>query len=169
MHITNIVAKTSTHKLDLDELHLGLSAAGKNVSRPNKFPGLVLRLQHGTVTFFKSGAVMMNGVKTMNDLPMLYSDLVYATIAWKLRYAPPVVVNVSASFKTNDRVYIEKFYTRYQSVCFYNPDIGNAAEVKLGGSCIALLHPTGNGILTGAKTVEEMYDCWQRLVNMLYW
>ena len=111
------------------------------------------------------GLVTMNGINEGN-LIVFHTELTYALVGYGIRFAPPEITNIAARFRTDIHVNAITFY--YQNPCFYNPELSNAIEVKVGG-CKALLHHTGNGILTGARSRGELEHAWDELLCMIAW
>ena len=169
MHITNIVAKCTTTPLDLDDAFVCLTCDGYNVSKPSKFPAVFLRLEHETCALFKTGTVTINGIKSVRDITNVYTELWDAFSSTGRRFSGPSIVNIVASFRTDNKVNLEVVSQRHKDICSYTPELSNSAEISLEKSCKVLLHSSGNGIITGAKSVDELNDCWFHVVNIVYW
>lgn len=167
--ITNVVAKTKTRNLDVDEVYLLLSCKCCVVWKLPRFGAVCFTMSRATVTMFGTGTVTLNGFRKPEDLPYIMTDLVYLLIELKLRFDAPVIVNIVAKFQTGQPRNLVELYLRNQSRCFLNPEVTNSLELRLGGSLRVLLHSTGKGIITGARSKGEISDAFNNAVNLVYW
>lgn len=166
--ITNIVAKTKTDRLvELDELYLLLELNGHKSKYNNRFPAVFVRMNNGSCTIFSTGTVTLNGIRKFSQIPLLIDELQQTMTETGIRLRTDYnVVNIVATFETGIKIDISKLGTLANS--YYNPDDFNSVKVHLGGRCCALVHHTGNGIVTGSTSIAQLTQGWKDLLECLH-
>jgi len=132
---------------------------------PERFPALISRNPDlgGTVMLYPNGSITTSGAKTMkqtDDLIKLVESVCGST-AENFK-----VNNIVARLDAGVRPDLERMANENASVS-YEPEIICAAIFKVTPATVMVFY-TGNGIVTGCKTFDQLKTCYQETLDFLY-
>lgn len=162
MKVTNIVAKAKTRQVDLDDVFIYLSAKKVGVKMPQKFPALFVKL-----SVFGTGTITLNGIKSLEELSMASVEMKALFQEYGLQFTEPKVVNVVATFEAGRKVNLHQLLEKIKSTAFLNLELSNNLEIRFGTSGRVLLHPTGNGIISGAASIDDANQIWDNITKIV--
>lgn len=165
--ISNIVAKSQTSRLDLDDLFclddLFLTLSNKKCRYTSAFPAVFAKFSQGTCTFFSTGTVTMNGCKSLASVNELCEEL--NSLGYHAKFGTPAIVNVVSQFYTNRRAFLEIMKNSIDAI--YEPELSNSLHIRFDKSVRTLLHGSGNGIITGVASPESIQPVLDFLIMLL--
>ncbi len=170
VNIENIVATVSLDQtLDLRMIERSILTVEYN---PEKFPGLVYRLDSPKVTalIFKSGKMVVTGAKSTRDL----IEAVKKIVRNLKKHGIPIhgrskvqIQNIVASANLNVCVDLERAALTLEN-SMYEPEqfpglIHRMDEPRV----VLLIFGSGKMVITGAKREEEVYEAVKRIYEKL--
>lgn len=170
VQIENIVATVILeHELDLQFIESKIEDVEYN---PDRFPGLIYRLQVPKVTalIFKSGKMVVTGAKSINQLVNAVK-IIMRNLKEKgvpLRGRPRIQVqNIVASANLGIDVDLEKTALLIENT-MYEPEQFPGLIYRMRDPYVVLLiFSSGRMVITGAKREEEVYEAVEKVFNTL--
>ncbi len=170
VQIENIVATVILeHELDLQFIESKIEDVEYN---PDRFPGLIYRLQVPKVTalIFKSGKMVVTGAKSINQLVNAVK-IIMRNLKEKgvpLRGRPRIQVqNIVASANLGVDVDLEKTALLIENT-MYEPEQFPGLIYRMRDPYVVLLiFSSGRMVITGAKREEEVYEAVEKVFNTL--
>ncbi|MEM0355858.1 MAG: TATA-box-binding protein [Desulfurococcaceae archaeon] len=143
------------------------------IYQPDKFPGLVFRIEKpkATALIFRSGKMVVTGTKSMNMLIEVVKKIVkYLNRAGIDIVSKPrtQVQNIVASGDIGARVNLEEAAYTLED-CIYEPEQFPGLIHKMRDPHVVLLiFSSGKMVLTGAKEEIEVAIAVEKIANRLY-
>lgn len=166
---SRIVSKL--HKLDLRAIS---NILPNSKFEKQKFAAITIRLGQPvcTVLLFTSGKMVLTGCKSMLDC-ILASTSVHE----HMRKGFPgvhftlepvkiqnIVGNAQIRLEKHERVDLQRFYTDHNVFCTYQPNMFPGLIYRPSDMPIVLLiFFSGKVVITGAKTMSDVYSSWKQL------
>jgi transcription initiation factor TFIID TATA-box-binding protein len=164
-----------SHKLDLRAIsHL----LPNSHFEKQKFAAITIRLGQPvcTVLLFTSGKMVLTGCKSVLDC-VLASKQVFAS----MRLGFPGVVftlecvkiqnivgNAHVILQPTELLDLQKFYSDYNVYCTYQPNMFPGLIYRPPDmSVVLLVFYSGKIVITGAKTMSNVYDSWHEFSSTL--
>jgi transcription initiation factor TFIID TATA-box-binding protein len=163
------------HKLDLRAIS---NILPNSKFEKQKFAAITIRLGQPvcTVLLFTSGKMVLTGCKSMLDC-ILASTSVHE----HMRKGFPgvhftldpvkiqnIVGNAQIRLKPHERIDLQRFYTDHNVFCTYQPNMFPGLIYRPSDMPIVLLiFFSGKVVITGAKTMSDVYGSWKQLCVML--
>lgn len=143
--ITNIVIKVvCIDQFDLENLRSKFKCIGKK--RCDRFDAIYLKIDGACLLVFRSGKIIVTGIKTFDIEPILANII----------KDPPIskeIVNITATSKIS--LCFESFI-RKSSFITYEPELFPAANWYPGFGPHIIVYHTGSLIITGAKDIVQI-------------
>lgn len=137
-----------------------------------RFPSCVSRCRETRTTnsIFNSSQVVVGGAKSpASALASAYLcaerirfDLGYNTGVYNFR-----VQNVVSSFGLGYRLNLKYFYFEHYSECNWDPEEFRGIAWELPSKIVIVLFDTGNAVVTGKKTFEDLKGAYEMAVGVL--
>lgn len=143
------------------------------IYQPDKFPGLVFRIEKpkATALIFRSGKMVVTGTKSMNMLIQVVKKIVkYLNKAGIPIVNKPKtqIQNIVASGDIGARVNLEDAAYILED-CIYEPEQFPGLIHKMRDPHVVLLiFSSGKMVLTGAKEEREVADAVNKITSKLY-
>ncbi len=168
--IENIVATVSIDQnIDLEEVERKLN----NVEyRPERFPGLIFRLDEPRVTalIFKSGKMVVTGAKSTQELIKAVKKIFYILKKHGIvgNVKPRIQIqNIVASANLNVEVHLEKAAYLLEN-SMYEPEQFPGLIYRLDyPRVVLLLFSSGKMVVTGAKKEKEVKHAVEKVFQEL--
>jgi len=170
---SRIVSKL--HKLDLRAIS---NILPNSKFEKQKFAAITIRLGQPvcTVLLFTSGKMVLTGCKSMLDC-ILASTSVHE----HMRKGFPgvhftlepvkiqnIVGNAQIRLQQHERIDLQRFYTDHNVFCTYQPNMFPGLIYRPSDMPIVLLiFFSGKVVITGAKTMLDVYGSWKQLCVLL--
>jgi len=143
-----------------------------------KFAAITIRLGQPvcTVLLFTSGKMVLTGCKSMLDC-----ILASTSVLEHMRKGFPgvhftldpvriqnIVGNAHISLKPDERIDLQRFYKDHNVFCTYQPNMFPGLIYRPSDMPIVLLiFFSGKVVITGAKTMSDVYGSWKQLCVLL--
>jgi transcription initiation factor TFIID TATA-box-binding protein len=163
------------HKLDLRAIS---NILPNSKFEKQKFAAITIRLGQPvcTVLLFTSGKMVLTGCKSMLDC-ILASTSVYH----HMRQGFPgvhfqlepvkiqnIVGNAQITLRENEKLDLQRFYSDHNIFCTYQPNMFPGLIYRPSDMPIVLLiFFSGKVVITGAKTMADVYAGWKNLSSFL--
>ena len=156
MIITNLVftSEIGPALLDLDFLHSHLPSK----YNPDRFRGLVLKVETGTCLVFHNGQIVIVGTKSRKEAVRTLDSLVASVegLGFDFRLGELKLRNIVAYHNYNTPLNLELLYTtlRKDHTVSYEPELSPALMVQIPDT-IRIFH-NGKVIFTGLKSFDRL-------------
>ena len=168
--LQNIVS-TANLKCVLDLREIALKAKNAEYN-PNRFAAVIMRIKEPKTTalIFSSGKMVCTGARTEEESRQ--ASRIYAKIILKLgfpvKFTEFTVQNIVASCDVKFPIRLEGLASSYLQYSSYEPEmfpglIFHMLEPKI----VLLIFVSGKIVLTGAKTREDIYLAYQKILPIL--
>ena len=151
MIITNIVCKSHC------KCAINLSLINEpNLRSSNRFPGIAIKYNEGTVLLFNSGYYSISGVKNLSDAKLIAKRLItmLRNYGFNANLSRITIINICASDKMPFRIDLIKFANNDKN-CSYETELFPGAKCLFNGYIFTVFH-TGTVFVTGFKNYEEI-------------
>jgi transcription initiation factor TFIID TATA-box-binding protein len=143
-----------------------------------KFAATTIRLGQPTCTvlLFTSGKMVLTGCRSLLDCILaslivknILSDgfpgVVFRVDGIKIQN---IVGNALLPLLPHERLNLKLFYKDFNVFCTYQPNMFPGLIYRPSNlSVVFLVFFSGNGVITGAKNMADVYDSWKKLHNIL--
>lgn len=169
LQIQNVVASVSfDEEIDLEKV----SAAFRDVESKDNFPGLVLRLKKpkATILLFKSGKMVLTGLKRREDAPVVVQKIFkrLADIDIKVETQPNISIqNIVASGDLGKMIDLDSAATCLNNA-IYEPEVfpGLILRREDPKACF-LIFSSGKIVCTGMKEKKDIIMVVKELATTL--
>ena len=170
---SRIVSKL--HKLDLRAIS---NILPNSKFEKQKFAAITIRLGQPvcTVLLFTSGKMVLTGCKSMLDcilasvsvhehMRMGFPGVHFTLEPVKIQN---IVGNAQIALKAKEKIDLQRFYTDHNVFCTYQPNMFPGLIYRPSDMPIVLLiFFSGKVVITGAKTMTDVYGGWKILCSRL--
>ncbi len=172
IEIHNIVASSSFEiTLDLTSIHQELNDTDY---RPEKFPGIVFRLNKPkcTMLIFRNGKIVCTGAKSIEEVHKAVSILAnsIAKLGFSIERTPKIIIqNFVATYDLGFKLNLTKTALELGlEQVEYEPEQfpGLVYRMKVP-KVVLLLFTTGKVVITGGKSVKEVKQAGKKLHGLL--
>ena len=121
----------------------------------------------GKVTVFRTGKIISVGASSSEQADKELRKTLKILKKYKLAKSTkitPQVRNIVARFDLKRKLSIEQL-ARTLPKSLYEPEQFSGLIYRIQNSCVAILFSSGKGILTGAKSIEEMNSAFFEVKN----
>ena len=143
-----------------------------------KFAAITIRLGEPlcTVLLFTSGKMVLTGCKSVLDCVLaskqvfLRMRLGFPGIDFKLEpiKIQNIVGNAHVLLQPGERLDLDRFYTDFNVFCTYQPNMFPGLIYRpTDMSVVFLVFFSGKVVITGAKTMQDVYDSWKHFSVIL--
>ena len=168
MRVTNLVYTTSLGgDLDLNCVH---SCLPHSVYTPERFRGLVVKIEKGTCLVFHNGQVVIVGVKTGTEALECRDSLVDCLegLGLSVHKKDLKLCNIVAYHNYNQRVFLPELYNklRYTHTVSFEPELSPALMIKVPET-IRIFY-NGKVIFTGFKdfcALDKAFETVEKLLK----
>ncbi|KAK1749824.1 hypothetical protein QBC47DRAFT_455664 [Echria macrotheca] len=168
--IQNVVA---TVNLDCRLNLIMLSQHARNVEyKPKKFHAVIMRIRNPRTTtlVFGSGKVVITGAKSIDDAHLAGRKHARAIqkCGYRTNFLDFRVQNVVGSCSVGFHVRLEGFHLANVQFASYEPEIFPGLVYRLANKqAVILVFANGKIVLTGAKSVDAMYEAFALIYPLL--
>ncbi|KAK0637029.1 hypothetical protein B0T17DRAFT_479348, partial [Bombardia bombarda] len=150
-----------------------LSKHARNIEyNPKRFGAAVVRVRdpRTTALIWANGKMTLTGAKTVELAH--YAARKHARIIQKMgfntKFKDFKVVNVVGTATLPFGIRLEGLVANYHNFAFYEPELFPGLVFRsITPKCTFLVFYNGKIVLTGAATVDDLYDAWQRFYPIL--
>ncbi|VVB53711.1 TATA-box-binding protein [uncultured archaeon] len=168
-NIENIVSSITLYRnIDLEKL----TKAVPEIENPNKFPGVIYRLQKPKVAMlvFRTGKVICSGARNIDDINAALKQLLSKLRGAGMRVSETPLVeiqNIVASASMNVKVNLDVLAMEAENT-EYEPEQFPGLVFRLDKpKTVMLIFRSGRIIITGAKTPEDATKAAKRTRDMV--
>ena len=168
--LQNIVS-TANLKCILDLREIALKAKNAEYN-PSRFAAVIMRIKEPKTTalIFSSGKIVCTGARTEEESKQ--ASRTYAKIILKLgfpvRFSEFTVQNIVASCDVKFPIRLEGLASAHLKFCSYEPEMFPGLIFHMYDPKIVLLiFVSGKIVLTGAKTRDDIYKGYQKILPIL--
>ena len=170
---SRIVSKL--HKLDLRAIS---NILPNSKFEKQKFAAITVRLGQPvcTVLLFTSGKMVLTGCKSMLDCILASTSVFqhmrqgFPGVFFELEPVKiqNIVGNAQVSLKSHEKLDLQRFYSDHNIFCTYQPNMFPGLIYRPSNMPIVLLiFFSGKVVITGAKTMADVYTGWKSLSMFL--
>ena len=171
MRVTNLVYSTSVGgDLDLNFIH---SCLPDSVYTPDRFRGLVVKIEKGTCLVFHNGKVVIVGVKTGSEGLECRDSLVDCLegLGFSVQKKHLKLCNIVAYHDYNQRVFLAELYEklRHTHTVSFEPELSPALLIKVPETIRIFFN--GKVIFTGFKdfsVLDKAFETVEELLKRTY-
>ena len=166
MLVTNLVFTTDVGvDLDLEFLHSHLSST----YNPDRFRGLVLKVETGTCLVFHNGKIVIVGTKSRKEAARTLGSLVDSVegLGFEATASELKLRNIVAYHNYNTPVNLELLYTllRNNHTVSFEPELSPALMIQIPET-IRIFH-NGKVIFTGLKSFDRLDVVYEFVEKLL--
>jgi transcription initiation factor TFIID TATA-box-binding protein len=169
--IENVVA-TVTAKIDEKiDLNIIVRKYADIEYNPERFPGLVMRIQEpkGTLLIFSTGKMVVTGLRDASEAAIVVDEAIKRILKCKINISDPVIIiqNIVASGDLKCTIDLN-MATVVMEYTMYEPEVFPGLIFRMQDPhSVFLIFSTGRIVCTGAKTKEIVAIAIKKLYHLV--